>query len=454
MVSEEEEYLVCTQENKDKLPARLLKILLNQFDLIAWEMDVQKSILYPNEKTEALFGASHAPIPIGDLLKRRLYHTSYTGIFHDMHERLAAGDTHVACMGKVRLQDGKYHWLKVKYILFFDETGAPYKAIGCYDDMTDDEELRERYKQLKNYRRVFTSDAVIAYEVDLDEDNILFFDKESLDTNVGAGSSFDLFIQEVADKFVHPDFKDEFSRILNRKNLLKVYENGETEVVYEFISNENGIEYRWLRETVRLVRNAGNGHLYAFLYVKNIDKEKNEELMLRKHASRDPLTGLYNRNAFKESVNEYARRAHEEGGLAALIMLDIDDFKNINDTYGHVFGDAVLCMYADEIKKIFRSDDVISRLGGDEFVIFIKNINSKELAMRAAEKLCVGIRSWRVEGNCSFESSCSVGVSIYPDHGDDFQALYEKADAAQYNAKKNGKNHCCIYGSYSSGVKE
>lgn len=162
--------------------------------------------------------------------------------------------------------------------MFFDEEYEPYWAVGCYDDITADKEMWERYKQLKVYRQIFTSDAVLAYEVDLDADIILAFDKKSLDTNMDVGSSFSAFVQAVADKFVHPDFQGGFSQVFNRDNLMAVFRNGKKEVVYDFISNENDIEYRWLRETVRLVRHSETGHTCAFLCVKNIDKEKNEEI--------------------------------------------------------------------------------------------------------------------------------------------------------------------------------
>ena len=444
MLQKEDDYLLYVGENKNEVPNQVLKIFINQFDIVAWKFDITKKLLYPNEKTKKIFGDDFTPKIMPDYaIDHDIYHPESIGVFYKMYKKLFAGATHVSCEGKVKMSDGKYHWLRVKYVSFLNEKRNPHQAIGTYEDITSEKELQERYEQLKNFRNAFTSDAVLAYEVDLDRDCIVKFDKGSLDTNTGVGSSFYAFVQEVADKFVHPDFKNGFCKFLNRDTLITAFKNGKKKLSYEFISNENDIEYRWLRETVRLTQNMVTGHISAFFYVKNIDKEKNEKLVLKKEANCDPLTGLHNRKSFEELVNQHIENNGDE--TAALIMLDVDDFKKINDTYGHVFGDTVLCLFADKISEIFRSDDLICRMGGDEFVIFLKNITSSAVATKVAQKLCMSMHSWNLAGQNSFKASCSVGIAMYPKHGRDFTSLYEKADKAQYYAKKHGKNHSCMY---------
>ena len=179
------------------------------------------------------------------------------------------------------------------------------------------------------------------------------------------------------------------------------------------------------------------------MYIKNIDQQKKKELELKKNAEEDPLTGLFNRNTTLALINKALKQ--DNNTLCALFMLDIDNFKHLNDTYGHLYGDAVLSEMAQKLSSIFRKNDIVGRLGGDEFMVFLKHIPDETLAEQKARQICQTLQTTYSSGNQLCEISCSVGFALTPQHGRHFNTLYEKADIALYHAKNQGKNRYSIY---------
>lgn len=166
-------------------------------------------------------------------------------------------------------------------------------------------------------------------------------------------------------------------------------------------------------------------------------EQKTREVTDMKSKSRqDALTGLWNRVYTEEKVNEMI----SQGTKGALMMIDMDNFKAINDNYGHIAGDQTLKMFADTLRTLSGKDDVLCRIGGDEFVVFIKDVTSKDLLSKRASDiisdLCVKLEQCKFETN----SSVSIGIAQTPGDGMDFNKLYNSADKALYYVKQNGKN--------------
>lgn len=184
--------------------------------------------------------------------------------------------------------------------------------------------------------------------------------------------------------------------------------------------------------------------------VFDVDEEKKAMDELKIRAERDALTGLYNRNETEKQMKAYLDTRPE--ALCALFMIDTDDFKQINDTKGHMLGDIVLTEMAFGMKKIMRESDVVGRIGGDEFTIFMKNISSREDAVRKAEDLSKMFRHLFENEKRSVKITCSIGVALYPDDGTDFQTLYRHADQALYQAKSQGKDGYMVYDKGRTGL--
>jgi diguanylate cyclase (GGDEF)-like protein len=168
---------------------------------------------------------------------------------------------------------------------------------------------------------------------------------------------------------------------------------------------------------------------------------------LRQQAIRDPLTGLFNRRYLMESLFQNIGRAARHHTQVCALMIDIDDFKHINDTYGHELGDLVLKRIASEMQLCTRKEDTLSRYGGEEFCLICPDLSDK-YAKEMAERLCDHVRQINLEieeANIS-RITISVGMAIYPEHGHNSEELLRAADEALYQAKAHGKNQALLAG--------
>jgi diguanylate cyclase (GGDEF)-like protein/PAS domain S-box-containing protein len=184
----------------------------------------------------------------------------------------------------------------------------------------------------------------------------------------------------------------------------------------------------------------GDGNAVRFIgTISDIDKEKKEKSRLIAQAETDQLTGFLNKVSTGLKINELIKEYPNEQGT--MFLIDIDDFKLLNDTYGHHEGDIFLREFTSKLTLAFRSTDILGRVGGEEFVIFVNGLGDvKELVEEKAkeiEKICHSVKLEKAKDRVM---SCSIGVAIYPETGMDYNELFEKADESMYYVKKHGKN--------------
>lgn len=185
-----------------------------------------------------------------------------------------------------------------------------------------------------------------------------------------------------------------------------------------------------------------NGDVGTFVgNVNEITERKEKEKSLRSQAEIDMLTGVYNRDGGIRRIKKKLLKA----GNHAFILLDLDCFKQLNDTLGHQMGDQALKEVSQIMRQHFHEEDIIYRLGGDEFVVFIENI-PEEVVLKVIGALIKKLQLSYSQDNMEVQLTVSVGIVLVPRHGKEFDELYEKADIALYQAKSNGKNCFYLYG--------
>jgi diguanylate cyclase (GGDEF)-like protein len=204
-----------------------------------------------------------------------------------------------------------------------------------------------------------------------------------------------------------------------------------------FEQAQNEIEFR--RKTEIELRNANQ------ILQLQIERVELLQEQLKELAIRDSLTELFNRRYLQEMLEvEFARSKRSKLSLA-ILMMDSDQLKEINDGYGHKAGDDFLVYIANVIRKSIRAGDIACRYGGDEFVVVMSNV-TEDVAFERAEKLRESVASHQMiykDKNVSI--SVSIGIAIYPDHGDTGEILLQKADQALYEAKRRGKNQVFVF---------
>lgn len=179
--------------------------------------------------------------------------------------------------------------------------------------------------------------------------------------------------------------------------------------------------------------------------IRDITERRRAEAQIRRMAMRDSLTGLANRNLFNQRLEEALSMSQREGWLVGLMMLDLDKFKPVNDTYGHPAGDALLQQAAVRMKKHSRETDTVARLGGDEFAIIVVNPDNRDGAIHPAQRIVEELtRPFNVLDH-TVQIGTSIGIAFYPDDSDDAESLIQKADLALYAAKNAGRNTHRVY---------
>ncbi|MEO8409811.1 MAG: diguanylate cyclase, partial [Propionivibrio sp.] len=202
---------------------------------------------------------------------------------------------------------------------------------------------------------------------------------------------------------------------------------------------KNGEIYpEWLGVSVVRERN-GQPKYYVYIY-SDMSERKAAQERIEFLAHHDPLTGLPNRLLLRDRVEQAQTHAARTGSRMALMFLDLDRFKTINDSLGHPVGDILLKEVVERLKHCVRESDTVCRQGGDEFIILLHDVKDRNAVDRVADKVHQRMADPFVLGGHALNTSFSIGVALYPDDGEDFDSLLQKADTAMYHAKGAGRN--------------
>lgn len=218
-----------------------------------------------------------------------------------------------------------------------------------------------------------------------------------------------------------------------------IVRSGENTVREARLYSKDGV-WHWVRITLETITDETGTPVFAIGRLTIIDAEKNEQAALRRMAQRDSLTHLYNNETCRDEISRRLA-ALEPGQTGALLLLDIDYFKDINDTCGHLSGDHALQSVATLLREGFRSNDVIGRPGGDEFIVYMDQIQSPEALSERCAALCAAVRKVQIGGQHALTISAGAALA-FP--GQDFNTLYQSADQALYAAKNAGRDHFVI----------
>lgn len=335
-------------------------------------------------------------------------------------------DTFV-CTYRLRRSDGKWLWYKdLGKIVELNEQNKPKRITGLYTNITQskaDEEKAlfygEAFRQTKDW--------------------VLIIDQDF--TSVISNEAIRLVFDWTQEEF--PFTPDLFALSLERKCFyrkvmmqLKVHEHWRGE---EDIVAADGNRYHVLVNISVGVSPSGGYH-YICVFT-DITAQKDAEKELRYLANYDNLTGLPNRSLLLQRIEHSVHIAQQKSSNIALFFIDLDRFKQVNDTLGHDSGDILLKTVTQRLLNSLRSNDLVARLGGDEFVILIERFSNKNELSLIAKKIIQEVELPVTLKETVVSIGASIGISIYPDDGIDSNELLRNSDIAMYNAKQNGRNN-------------
>lgn len=306
-------------------------------------------------------------------------------------------------------------------------------------------ELQQEVYREQQYRSAATKDSLATYEVNVTK-NLFLEGSDPWGEELGeTARCYSDVLSFASRRLIHSEDIATAVKQVMPANLIREYEAGKSETTVEYRRLLESGEYIWVRAVVNLLRNKETGDIIAFICVRDIDEEKRHQLGLQYRAERDPLTGLYNKEMTGKLINERLRFGSPRNS-SVLFMIDVDCFKGINDHFGHVYGDSVLCELGAKLRLIFRSDDIVGRIGGDEYIAFMENGVGRQLIEERAAQICEAFYTlYKDSQNGDHVISGSMGVAISPKDGISFEELYHHADIALYVAKRSGRNTFAFY---------
>lgn len=325
-------------------------------------------------------------------------------------------------------------------VLFFS-----FKTGNLLGYKEKSKELQHTMEKERQYRTTIDKDVFRVIEVNFNNNELIsgFEDYEELlgDTIHDYGKMLIHMIQTS----VHPEDRSNFTKYLLPTTVLEEFESGANEISFDYRRLLNG-NYVWMRVLMALVPDLESGDVKGYVQIKNIDAEKRQQLELQYKAERDLLTGLYNKGTTEMLISKQLTAAQENAASGTLFVIDIDNFKTINDRLGHLYGDAVLSELSESLRNVFRDNDVVGRIGGDEFLVYAEGIKNESMIIKKASQICkMFYRTYSNEKSEGYTVSSSIGIAVFPKDGETFEALFKCADAALYNTKSRGKNGYSFY---------
>ena len=432
-------------EEKSRINEEMYHIAFNQSNVFLLEYDHHsKKIFCSNDDNVDYFKTpAFSNIPESLVDSGWIHERSIEDFYHFYHQIVGGVKTGEAKL-KMRASKGnKYVWIQINFTNIFDDDNKPIKAVGVYLNIDDQVNLQSRYLREVKYRQKLMRRSITNLEVNLSNDEVIKIHPETYQVlGLDEKASYSKFIKAMS-TFVAPEDKDTFIHTFALENVIDAYHNGEEEIRISFLyyrAKKNG--YGWISAHLMFVYNDESNQLIGFFYTNDIDDDKRKTIELTRQARTDPLTGLINRRELERIVSNEIKEI-EAGRYGALFMIDVDDFKLINDANGHMAGDETLRFIGQKLKSLFRSNDVVGRFGGDEFMVYMKDVGNEGDLVTKAKLVSEALTTTCLDNLINI--SCSVGVTFVADNKASFDVIYHQADSAAYKAKKSGKRSYYVY---------
>lgn len=414
-----------------------------------WSYNIKTGEIIQNERSSRVhgFGSVVSGVP-QSLIQSGFVHPDSADEYLAMYEKLKNGAKEAEGVFRVRNAARNGYWFEyIRYAAISGVGGQSDLYFGISSDVSAEYEQDHAIRQWMALLSDMQVENNAICEFNLTKD--VFVRRQGNLFPAFAFSktdSFNAYILAWARSNVLKEDAEKVIDYLNRDKLLALRQRGVRDGGIDYRAVIGG-EVRWCSLSIKFAEYPDDDDVRVIMVHTDINDRKEDELRLIEENRHDPLTGVLNRKAFERQVNEITNAT--PSATHALLMIDLDNFKLINDNFGHMTGDLVLKRTADGLHSLLRSEDLVGRIGGDEFMIFLHNIPNKDVIARRAQMI---LDMLRTVIDHDMQISGSIGVAITPKDGGNFEQLYRCADKAAYFSKQHGKN-CFTFYDVNLGVE-
>lgn len=376
---------------------------------------------------------------------RRIYQNHYYEMIHpdDRHpvskrfrEQLLMGNS-MELEYRVIAKDGRQIWVLDKCRLI--RTGDGTELLNCVlMDITQVKQAQEELRlTMERHQIIMDQTNDIIFEWDIIKDTLSYSNNWVKKFGYRPISEY-ISIRIPKASHIFPDDVALFQALAQKVSGGAAY--GETEIR---IADATG-RYLWCRIRATTQFDHSRRPIKAVGVILDIDAEKRRTQELTDKAERDSLTKLYNKSTGRRKIQQLLEK-REQSEKSAMLIVDMDNFKHINDSYGHMFGDAVLTEVSSQLLKLFRPKDIVVRIGGDEFMVYIHGYPNMRVIRSRAQMVIDAFHNVLRDKLQDCRLSCSIGISCCPSDGADYATLFQASDQALYYAKLQGKDQYAIF---------
>ncbi len=327
-------------------------------------------------------------------------------------------------------------WLAATYASMF--------MLVVFDMMREHKEnLEQKLHRDEVYKQALLSRVQTVLEINCSKDKLQRMLVSGQEQRIQEQMRYSEYVSDEISRNVYDEDMQKALEHSSLRNILAQFLVGKEKFGCDYRLMQSDGSYRWVNDTIAVSRDAATNDIIAIkTVVDDIHEIKMSEAMLQLDTQYDYLVGAYNRKTTELFIKNHL----EMTKTGVMFLLDLDNFKAINDNMGHLYGDEVLKEFYNDIAKNCRKDDIIGRIGGDEFVVFFKNATDRQNIANKAEKICSSAEKKHTsEEGVSVTVSCSIGIAIAPEHGTSYEELYKASDLAMYACKKKAKNGYAFY---------